>query len=305
MNINYEFEGTTEVVNNLFVLYAYDRVFGNREGLPVFVTEACSDKFFTVESLAEWRSNPWLGLMIFKQLQIAFGWDPFKSVFKKFNEDSLNKNIHDNQGKIITRGMTSIALENHYDRFSGALSFFYNWGRHKIDDGYHPGEKPQTSHFHSKDLMMGVSWHQSAMLFTGNRLTLGFDYQHFGGESWNKVLATGERRPGVNKQMDEFAGYADFRQDIGHWLSLDAGIRIDHHSHVGTEWIPQGGIAVRLPGQSELKAMVSKGFRNPTIREMYMFPPQNPNLKPERVTSCPFHKGCYTMPYRTEQTCFT
>lgn len=99
-NINYEFEGMTEVVNNLFVLYAYDRVFGNREGLPDFVTEPCSDKFFRVESLAEWRSYPWLGLMIFKQLQIAFGWEPFKSVFKRFNEDSLNKNFHDEQGKI-------------------------------------------------------------------------------------------------------------------------------------------------------------------------------------------------------------
>ena len=32
-----------------------------------------------------------------------------------------------------------------------------------------------------------------------------------------------------------------------------------------------------------LKAMVSKGFRNPTIREMYMFPPQNPDLQPERL----------------------
>ena len=212
------------------------------------------------------------------------GGDANVTHFDASNPGTVSEPYIDNDSH-ITRGMTSIALENHYDRFSGALSFFYNWGRHKIDDGYHPGEKPQTSHFHSKDLMMGVSWHQSAMLFTGNRLTLGFDYQHFGGESWNKVLATGERRPGVDKQMDEFAGYADFRQEIGHWLSLDAGIRIDHHSHVGTEWIPQGGIAVRLPGQSELKAMMSKGFRNPTIREMYMFPPQNPDLKPERLTS--------------------
>lgn len=29
--------------------------------------------------------------------------------------------------------------------------------------------------------------------------------------------------------------------------------------------------------------MVSKGFRNPTIREMYMFPPQNPDLRPESM----------------------
>lgn len=202
--------------------------------------------------------------------------------FNASNPGEVSNPYIDNDSK-ITRGMTSFALENHYARTSGALSFFYNWGRHKINDGYHPGGQPQTAHFNSKDQMLGVSWYQSASLFTGNRLTIGFDYQHFGGESWNKVLASGERIPGADKQMDEFAGYADFRQNISHWLSLDAGIRIDHHSHVGTEWIPQGGLAFHLPRQAELKAMVSKGFRNPTIREMYMFPPQNPDLKPESL----------------------
>ncbi len=75
---------------------------------------------------------------------------------------------------------------------------------------------------------------------------------------------------GVDKQMDEFAGYVDFRQDLGDWLSLNAGIRVDHHSHVGTEWIPQGGLSFHLPEQTEMKAMVSKGFRNPTIRDVYV-----------------------------------
>ena len=120
-------------------------------------------------------------------------------------------------------------------------------------------------------------------MWQGSRLTLGFDYQHFGGESWNKVIATGAREPGVDKKQDEVAGYADFRQDIAGWLSLNTGIRVDHHSHVGTEWVPQGGLAFHLPKDAELKAMVSKGFRNPTIREMYMFPPQNPDLRPERL----------------------
>lgn len=202
--------------------------------------------------------------------------------FNASNPGEVTAPYIDNDSK-ITRGMTSFALENQYAHTSGALSFFYNWGRHNINDGYHPGGQPQTSHFNSKDRMLGVSWYQSATLFTGNRLTVGFDYQHLGGESWNRVVATGERIPGADKQMDEFAGYADFRQDISHWLSLDAGIRVDHHSHVGTEWIPQGGLAFHLPKQMELKAMVSKGFRNPTIREMYMFPPQNPDLKPERL----------------------
>lgn len=202
--------------------------------------------------------------------------------FKASNPGPVTAPLIDNDSR-ITRGMTSFALENRYEKTSGAVSFFYNWGRHKINDGYIPGGTPQESHFNSKDRMLGVSWYQSATLFTGNHLTLGFDYQHFGGKSWNRVLATGAHAPGVDKQMDEFAGYIDFRQDIYSWLSLDAGVRIDHHSHVGTEWIPQGGLAFHLPESAELKAMVSKGFRNPTIREMYMFPPQNPDLKPESL----------------------
>ena len=41
--------------------------------------------------------------------------------------------------------MTSFALENDYGKTSGALSFFYNWGDHWINDGYTPsaGETSQ------------------------------------------------------------------------------------------------------------------------------------------------------------------
>ena len=40
--------------------------------------------------------------------------------------------------------------------------------------------------------------------------------------------------------VDEVAGYVDFRQDINSWLSLDAGVRIDHHSHVARNGFPKG-----------------------------------------------------------------
>lgn len=203
--------------------------------------------------------------------------------FDASNPGMVSNPYIDNDSR-ITRGMTSVALENRYENTSGALSFFYNWGRHKINDGYHPGGKPREAHFNSKDRMMGLSLYQSITLFAGNRLTVGFDYQHFGGESWNQMLTTGENKPGVDKVQDEFAGYVDFRQDINNWLSLDAGVRLDYHSQVGTEWVPQGGFAFHLPKNMELKVMAGKGFRNPTIRELYMFN-SNPELKPERLVN--------------------
>lgn len=45
----------------------------------------------------------------------------------------------------------------------------------------------------------------------------------------------------------------------------------------------QAGLAFHLPHAIELKASASKGFRYPILREMYMFPPQNPDLKPESM----------------------
>ncbi len=188
----------------------------------------------------------------------------------------------------ITRGMASVAVENRYERTSGALSLFYNWGRHKINDGYNPnaGESPLDYRFHSRDNMMGLSWYQSARLFQGNRLTVGVDWYRFGGEAWNKFIAgerDGEREDIVDKTQNEVAGYVDFRQDIGSWLAFNAGVRADHHEQVGTEWIPQAGLAFLLPRDANIKLTASRGFRYPTLREMYMFPPQNPDLKPESM----------------------
>ncbi len=188
----------------------------------------------------------------------------------------------------VTRGMTSLAVENEYEGTSGALSVFYNWGDHHINDGYSvlAGESPLDYRFNSHDDMMGISAYQSVRMFRGNRLTVGVDWYRFGGSAWNQYVAgerRGEREDIVNIAQHEVAGYVDFRQNVGTWLTLDAGIRIDHHSHIGVEWVPQAGLSFHLPHFMELKASVSKGFRYPTIREMYMFPPQNPDLMPERM----------------------
>ena len=190
----------------------------------------------------------------------------------------------------VTRGMTSLAVENEYEGTSGALSVFYNWGDHQINDGYYPldttDNQPLDYRFNSHDDMMGISAYQSVRMFRGNRLTVGVDWYRFGGSAWNQYVAgerRGEREDIVDIAQHEVAGYVDFRQNIGTWLTLDAGVRIDHHSHIGVEWVPQAGLSFHLPNSMELKASVSKGFRYPTIREMYMFPPQNPDLRSERM----------------------
>ena len=195
------------------------------------------------------------------------------------------KDRNDPQNRFLKTCLVHFAVDNNYDKTSGTVSFFYNWGHHWINDGYTPGqgESPKAYRFISNDDMMGTSVYQSVQAFAGNRLTAGFDWFRYGGKAWNKFISgdnAGNKTQLVDKHEDEVAGYLDARQDVWAWLTLNAGVRIDHHSRVGTEWVPQFGMSFHLPGDIEIKASASKGFRYPNLREMYMFPPQNPDLKP-------------------------
>ncbi len=188
----------------------------------------------------------------------------------------------------ITRGMTSLSVSNRYERTTGTVSGFYNFGHHYINDGYASGASPRAYRFDAHDYMAGVSAYQSVQMFRGNRLTLGVDYFAFGGRARN-IYVEGEREGQadtlINKTVHEVAGYLDFRQHIGSWVTLNAGVRVDYHTLTGVAWVPQAGIAVHLPYAIEMKLSANKGYRNPTLREMYLFPPQNPNLRPESLWS--------------------
>ena len=186
----------------------------------------------------------------------------------------------------ITRGTTALFIENNYKKTTGAVSLFYNWGNHWINDGYNVGATPKLFRFVSYDEMWGASAWQSANLFKGNRLTLGVDYYIYGGKANNHFVdgpGAGTDDLQVDAKEGEIAGYAEMRQMIGDWLTLNAGLRVDHHSKAGTEFVPQAGAAFHLPANAEVKLSAGKGFRYPIIREMFMYPPKNAALKAESL----------------------
>ena len=212
--------------------------------------------------------------------------------YKVTGDVSLAKSKFQNPGKItapildnkmdILRGTTSFALENKYEKMSGALRLFYNWGNHEINDGYNPGEKPLTYLFRSDDHNVGVLLYESFRLFKGNTFTVGIDYKNWGGHAWNDN-DDGSKSELVDKTVNETAGYVIMQQDLFDMLSLNAGVRYEHNSTFGGEWVPQGGVTVRPFEGNTIRASVSKGFRSPNIREMYMFGAANPDLKPESM----------------------
>ena len=219
-------------------------------------------------------------------------WGTFNMThFAASNPGSLQAPLLDAR-QWINRGVVEAAVENHYAKTSGAVSVYHNFGRHKINDGHAATANPRDYYFRSKDALTGVSAHQGFGLWTGSWITLGVDYQNIHGEAWNSSIATGER---LNRQMEqnmhypldknltEIAGYIDVRQDIFKWWTVEAGVRYDHHSEAGGEFIPQGGFVFRVLKNNELKLSAGKGFRVPNLKEMYLYGVANPDLKPERL----------------------
>lgn len=223
--------------------------------------------------------------------------------FNAFYPGSVENPVY-GAGQWITRGVVSAALENRYEATSGALSVYSNFGRHKIDDGSSDADKPAMRYFRSNDALIGMSWYQNMSLMQGNSLTAGVDYRHVYGRAYYTSKATGEVLDTPNKQSgrsyrNEIAAYLDVRQDLLQWLTVDAGLRVDHHSVAGTEWVPQVGFVIRPTETGEIKAMAGKGFRNPTMREMYLYPTSNEELEPERLWSyeLSWRQRCETFSY--------
>lgn len=182
----------------------------------------------------------------------------------------------------VLRGTTSFALENHHEKTSGALRVFYNWGNHEVNDGYEPGGTPRSYLFRSDDHNTGVLLYQSFRLVEGNTFTAGIDYKNWGGHAWNDSI-NGKKGELIDKSVNEVAGYVIMQQDLFDMLSINAGVRYEHNSVFGGEWVPQAGLTVRPFDGNVIRASFSKGFRSPNIREMYMWGAANDELKPENM----------------------
>ena len=184
----------------------------------------------------------------------------------------------------VVRGMSGLSVENVYEKTRGAVNFYYNWGNHEINDGYTEGGKPQPYLFHSTDYMGGVNIYQSVNPFEGNTITGGFDVKLYGGDAYRNPETEYYAK---DKKLNEVAGYLFVQQSLWRFM-LNAGIRLENHNLYGTEWVPQAGLAFKATESTHLKLSVSKGFRTPNMRELYMFAPANEELLPERSISYDF-----------------
>jgi iron complex outermembrane receptor protein len=171
----------------------------------------------------------------------------------------------------ITRGYGAFTVENEFDKISGSAKLFYNFGEHDITDG-----------FHSTDHNYGLNFLESLKLVKGNTITAGIDYINYGGMAENLKAMAGKGIVFADTSVYELGYYGFVQQTFARELTLNAGLRLQNNSVYGTEWIPSAGLAWQLSKRTTWKASFSKGFRSPTIRELFLWGP-NPKLQPETV----------------------
>jgi len=165
----------------------------------------------------------------------------------------------------IFRGKASLSVKNSFEKVDGGMIAFYNFGNHDLTDGWV-----------SEDYHAGISFYQGLKLFPGNNITLGIDFK--------KVAGIGSKGLGADEwqSASDLAGYTYIQQSFREKLTLSAGLRLEKSSIFGVETVPQAGLSYFISNNTTLKGSFSKGFRNPSLMELYLYAP-NPELDPERL----------------------
>ncbi len=168
----------------------------------------------------------------------------------------------------VGRGGFSIDMSNAYSRTWGYARFFSNHGHHMIQDG-----------FRSVDSTTGVRFHQHVALSPELTVEGGSDVVGYGGRA-NNILSGADFG---EHHITAAAGFTRAQWQPGDHWQLNAGFRFQHNSQFGNIPAAEFGTTYRFTENYALSAAVGKGFRNPTIRELYLFPAPNPLLRPEYV----------------------
>jgi len=124
-------------------------------------------------------------------------------------------------------------------------------------------------------------------LWNGNTSTIGLDYKNYGGDAEDSI----NKSPVIDYSthfMTEWAPYIYTQQVLLQRFIASAGLRVEQHDLYGSEALPQVGLVANATYSTSLRISAAKGFRSPSIRELYIFPPRNEKLFPENMWNYEF-----------------
>lgn len=157
--------------------------------------------------------------------------------------------------------------------------------------------------------LWGIEGKNTIQLNDNHLLTFGGEYRQNkvegtrlgdGGDNVHQVSQSGNGynspKSYSDKDITNYAGYIQDEWQVNDKLLVIPSIRYDHDSSFGGEVTPKIGATYFISDNSRIKANWGKGFKAPTISELYMAMHRamggqtvnvygNPDLKPEKSTS--------------------
>ncbi len=168
----------------------------------------------------------------------------------------------------VGRGGYSVNLDNSTASTWGYIRAYASHGNHYITDG-----------FRSTDRTTGIRVDQNIAIAPRLILEVGSDVVNYGGQARNAL-----RRVDYGQHtLNSGAGFVRAQWTATNRLRLHSGVRYEYNSLFGPIAAPEFGASYTVAPGYALSTEVARGFRNPTIRELYMFPAPNPALLPEHV----------------------
>jgi outer membrane receptor protein involved in Fe transport len=165
----------------------------------------------------------------------------------------------------VGRGSFSADLANSAPLLTGYTRIYSTWGRNFISDG-----------FRSTDRITGGRIYQTIPLPHSIAMDFGADLVNYGGlaRQFNGTNYGGEH------QINDDAGFVRAHYAPSAKSLFNAGLRYQANSQFGNIAVPEFGALWHASNRITLSGAISRGFRNPTIRELYLFPAPNSSLKP-------------------------
>jgi len=173
----------------------------------------------------------------------------------------------------IKRATGEIILENKTKNLSGSTQIYGNQGHHRFYDG-----------FDGRDYTYGLSSYQQWHTSEDFNLSAGFDLINYGGEAKNEIAPPGIVNDEEHNLKSAGLYVLGFYRGLQKF-SFNFGARYQYISLPKRNISPVLGITYSIIPQFQLYSNFQNGFRYPTINELYLFPPRNPDLLAENLNS--------------------
>ncbi len=140
---------------------------------------------------------------------------------------------------------------------------FVTGGEHRFSDGWHSVDRTLEGR---AELRNNVR--------RGGEILVGFSARNQQGERLSDTPWDGGR--------SEAAAYVQAELPVSRVAQATLGVRYAGDSEGNAALAPAGGLLWKVSSGLRFRAAATTGFRFPQLTDLYLFPPSNPDLRPER-----------------------